>query len=372
MMTADSKTAGLYVHIPFCAGKCVYCDFYSMRAGEELKEKYTEKICGDIKKSPYVFDTVYIGGGTPSSLGAQRLADIVKSARIVPGAEVTAECNPSDTGREDIPFDFGILSAAGVNRISLGLQSAVDGERKLLGRRAGRDEVSRAIERASRAGIENISLDLMLGIPSQTPESLVRSLEFCVNSGAKHISAYILKVEPGTFLAEHPERFDLPDDDAAADMYLQTADYLASKGFVHYEISNFALPGYESRHNLKYWKGEDYLGLGPAAHSMIGGKRFYYERDIEKYLASPQPVYEGEGGGAQEYIMLSLRLGQGILFEEAEKKYGIKTDGEFREKCLEFARAGLGECDSLGFRLNSKGFLVSNSVISSLLYLLEK
>ena len=371
-MTTDTKTAGLYVHIPFCAGKCVYCDFYSMRAGEETKEKYFEKICGDIKKSPYVFDTVYIGGGTPSQLGAERLSAVAECARKTPDAEVTAECNPSDTGREEIPFDFGLLRASGVNRISMGLQSADDGERRLLGRRSGRDEVSRAVERASRAGIENISLDLMLGIPSQTPESLERSLEFCVNSGAKHISAYMLKVEPGTFLAEHPERFSLPDDDSTADMYLQTADYLTSKGFVHYEISNFALPGYESRHNLKYWQGGDYLGLGPAAHSMIDGRRFYYERDIEKYLDSCPPVYEGEGGGPAEYIMLSLRLSQGISFEEAEKKYGIKTEGEFRDKCAGFARAGLGECDSLGFRLNSKGFLVSSSVISSLLALIEK
>ncbi len=370
MMTADKKPLGLYVHIPFCAGKCIYCDFYSFRPGEESKEKYIEKICGDIKKSPYVFDTVYIGGGTPSYIGASALAGIIDCARVTPGAEITVECNPSDTGRKDTPFDFAALRSAGVNRISMGLQSAVDSERKALGRRAGRDEVLRAIERAHSAGIDNISLDLMLGIPSQTPETLRESLEFCVSSGAKHISAYILKIEEGTFLSEHTERYDIPGDDDAADMYLQTSDYLTGAGFVHYEISNFALPGYESRHNLKYWQGKDYLGIGPAAHSMIDGKRFYYERSIEKYLDGCPAVYEGEGNTAEEYLMLSLRLSPGFSLAEYEKKSGIKPGGKFTEKCREFARAGLAEFDGDTLRLNPRGFLVSNSIISSLMNLL--
>lgn len=370
-MTADNKTAGLYVHIPFCSGKCVYCDFYSFRPDEETKEKYIEKICGDIKKSPYVFDTVYIGGGTPSFMGEKALAKIVSCAETTRGAEVTVECNPYDTGRKDKAFDFSLLSQAGVNRISLGLQSAVDSERRALGRRAGSGEALRAIERACAAGIENISLDLMLGIPFQTARSLEASLEFCVSSGAKHISAYILKIEPGTFLASNPEKFTLPDDDTAADFYLKASEYLESKGFSHYEISNFALPGFESRHNLKYWTGKDYLGLGPSAHSLINGKRYYYPRSTEEYLRSSAPVSDGEGGGAQEYLMLSLRLSRGISLNELKKEYGVDADEKFTAECRKFASAGLAEFDGERLRLNSKGFLVSNSVISSLLCLID-
>lgn len=369
-MTADKKTAGLYVHIPFCAGKCIYCDFYSFRPGEELKEKYIEKICGDIKKSPYVFDTVYLGGGTPSFIGAESLAKIIRCADAAPGAEITVECNPSDTGRKDTPFDFAALKDAGVNRISMGLQSAVDSERKALGRRAGRDEVSRAAERAVSAGIDNISLDLMLGIPSQTPDSLTESLEFCVSSGAKHISAYILKIEEGTFLSEHTERYDIPDEDSAADMYLMTSEYLTAAGFTHYEISNFSLPGYESRHNLKYWQGKDYLGLGPAAHSMIDGRRYYYERSIDKYLAGCPAVCDGEGGTADEFLMLSLRLSSGFSISEYEKRFSTPPGEKFKEKCQEFASSGLAEFDGDTLRLNPKGFLVSNSIISSLMNLI--
>ncbi len=370
MMTTDKSPVGLYVHIPFCAGKCIYCDFYSFRPDEETVNKYIEKICGDIKKSPYVFDTVYLGGGTPSYIGEKRLAGIINSAEKTAQAEITVECNPSDTGKIDRNFDFGILADAGVNRISMGLQSAVDAERKALGRRAGKKEVSRAIERASRAGINNISLDLMLGIPSQTAESLETSLEYCISAGAKHISAYILKVEDGTFLANHRERYAIPDDDSAAEFYLQAADYLVSKGFSHYEISNFSLPGYESSHNLKYWKGKDYLGLGPAAHSMIDGRRFYYDSDINKYLSDSPAVYEDEGGGPEEYLMLSLRLVEGFSLEEFENRYGIKPGKKFTDKCREYSDAGLGFFDGRVFRLNQRGFLVSNSIISSLLCLL--
>ncbi len=366
MMTADKKTVGLYVHIPFCRSKCPYCDFYSFFPRPETVDRYIEKICSDIKDSPYRFDTVYIGGGTPSFIGEERIARIVSSADIAENDEITVECNPSDTGNPDKEFDFSVLKSAGVNRISMGLQSAVDSERKALGRRAGKDEVSRALERSVKSGIDNISLDLMLGIPGQTEKSLRESLDFCISSGAKHISAYILKIEDGTFFGKNREKIILPDDDETADLYLAASEALKSAGFAHYEISNFALPGYESRHNLKYWRSEEYLGLGPAAHSFIGGRRFYFERDIEKYITGAGPVDDGEGGGEREYIMLALRLSEGIAFEKYSEKYGKELSGDFKNRCGFYASYGFGILTSGCFSLTEKGFLISNSIISDL------
>ncbi|MBR5113576.1 MAG: radical SAM family heme chaperone HemW [Clostridia bacterium] len=366
MMTADKKTVGLYIHIPFCRSKCPYCDFYSFFPRPETIDRYVDKICADIANLPLGFDTVYLGGGTPSFIGEDRIASIIESAKAVKNAEITVECNPSDTGNAERAFDFSRLKDAGVNRISMGLQSAVNTERKALGRRAGRDEVSRAVERCYKAGIDNVSLDLMLGIPGQTEESISESIDFCISSGAKHISAYILKIEEETYFSRNKEKLNLPSDDETADLYLLTAEKLKSAGFGHYEISNFALPGYESRHNLKYWHCEEYLGLGPAAHSFIDGRRFYYEKDVEKYISGCLPVDDGDGGNEREYIMLTLRLSEGIVFQ----KYAGKLDnilGEgFIKRCRFYADSGFGTLTESGFSLNEKGFLISNSIISDL------
>ncbi|MBR6360310.1 MAG: radical SAM family heme chaperone HemW, partial [Clostridia bacterium] len=341
-MTADKKTVGLYVHIPFCRSKCPYCDFYSFFPRPETVDRYVEKVCADIKDSPYRFDTVYIGGGTPSFIGEERITSIIKSADFTENAEITVECNPSDTGNTDKEFDFTALKNAGVNRISMGLQSAVDSERKSLGRKAGKDEVSRALERAMKSGIDNISLDLMLGIPGQSEKSLRESVDFCISSGAKHISAYILKIEDGTFFGKNRDRIILPDDDETADFYLAASGMLKSAGYKHYEISNFALPGFESRHNLKYWHSEEYLGLGPAAHSFIDGRRFYFDRDIEKYISGAAPVDDGEGGSEYEYIMLALRLSEGIVFEKYAGIFRKELSGRFKERCGFYTSGGFG------------------------------
>lgn len=362
----DNKRVGLYIHVPFCRSKCPYCSFYSFIPKSGIIDEYCRKIKDDLKRFRYTYDTVYFGGGTPSVLGADRISDILSAINFENGSEITVECNPSDTGNKDRFFDFSILKNAGVNRISMGLQSAVENERKLLGRKAGKDEILTAIDRITKSGIDNYSLDLMLGIPGQKADSLDESLDFCLSAGAKHISCYILKIEEGTFFAKNREKYRFPDDDTCSDFYLQTSKKLTNAGMNHYEISNFAFPRYESRHNNKYWNCEEYLGLGPSAHSFIDGKRFYYPNIIEEYLKGCSTVSDGEGGDAEEYLMLRLRLSEGIKFKEFENKYGPVLSNEFHDKCRYFASKDLGLLTPDGFRLTPEGYLLSNRIIFEL------
>ena len=360
---------GIYIHIPFCRGKCPYCDFYSCRAGEEDFDNYVKALETYIKawaeKIGAAADTLYIGGGTPSVIGADRLCEIIKCVDKNFGAadEVTVECNPSLKEKDF----FKKINSVGVNRISLGMQSANDGERRALGRIAGVADVDSCISQSIAGGIDNISLDVMLGIPNQTEKSLKETLRYCVSSGAKHISAYMLKIEEGTLFYKKQNTLPLPSDDLTADFYLQTVDSLARGGFKQYEISNFAVPGYESRHNLKYWNCEDYLGIGPSAHSFLGGKRFYYGRDLIAFENVCEPVQVGTGGDLQEYIMLRLRLCEGIVFDEIKDRFTGFDIAKFEPLFSEFVKAGYAEADNKSFRLTAKGFLISNMIITEIL-----
>ena len=279
---------GLYMHFPFCAGKCPYCDFYSAPADDQTMDAYTDAVIRSIRARQAQgerYDTVYFGGGTPSLMG-RRLVRIAEVLRDEPVREFTVECNPSRV--EDGLFDA--LYGAGVNRISMGLQSAVDAERRALGRTADAALVLRRVREVQAAGIENISLDLMLGVPGQTPDSLRTSLDFCRDAGATHVSAYLLKIETDTPFYKMRDRLRLPDEDTVCDLYLQACEALEASGFLQYEISNFAKPGCESRHNLKYWNDAPYAGVGPAAHAFVGGKRFFYPRDTQAFLRGDPPV----------------------------------------------------------------------------------
>lgn len=361
------KPIGLYLHIPFCNGKCPYCDFYSVTPKGNIIDNYVSALCREIDKTSRIFDTVYFGGGTPSQLGADNIAKIMSHIRRTSDCETTLECNPSDTGRENSDFDFEKIAKCGINRISMGLQSANDCERASLGRRSGCKEVETSIKRIKKAGIDNISLDLMLGIPNQTEESLKKSIEFCKNSGAKHISAYILKIEEGTPFYARKNLLSLPDEDKTCDFYLQTVSQLAECGYNQYEISNFSLSGYESKHNLKYWRCEEYLGLGASAHSFVDGKRFFYERSIDDFINGVSPVADGEGGDEEEYIMLALRLSEGLIFENFEKRFGHSVSESIIKKAKGLEKHGLLTVSNKAISLTVSGFLVSNSVISTLL-----
>ena len=367
MTDKSSKPIGLYLHIPFCKGKCPYCDFYSVAPQKGVTDSYVAALCRKISEENRIYDTVYFGGGTPSLLGADNVALILSHIRMTENCEITLECNPSDTGGKDSAFDFKKAAQSGVNRISLGLQSAVDTERKALGRRGGCEDVTRAIARAKAAGITNISLDLMLGIPNQTKESLLESVEFCKNSGATHVSAYILKIEEGTFFHKKKDSLILPDDDETSELYLEAVRALEAAGFAQYEISNFSKEGFESRHNLKYWRCEEYLGIGAAAHSFADGKRFYYERSIADFIDGKPPVDDGDGGSEEEYIMLALRLTEGLVFSDYESRFGKKpSDGIISEARL-LEKHGLLTVDGKKIALTKQGFLLSNAVICRLL-----
>lgn len=357
------------MHIPFCRSKCPYCDFYSLKADESVKEQYVNvlknRITAEMSALSCKVGTLYIGGGTPSVLGAENLGEIVKSALpfLTSDAEITVECNPFGLN-EDF---FNTLSFYGVNRISMGLQSANDSERRALGRLSDSETVKQAVLSAQSADISNISLDVMLGIPRQTEKSLAETLDFCLSLSVPHISAYILKLEEGTLFYKKQSELSIPDDDAVADLYLQTCEALEKNGIIQYEISNFAKSGFESRHNLKYWNCEEYLGLGPAAHSFLGGKRFYFERDLSGFLNNAEPIQDGDGGDFTEYAMLRLRLCDGLLQSETEKRFGYKIPEEMIKKSAFFANNGLMESDETGIRLTRKGFLISNTILSEIL-----
>lgn len=388
-MNGSSKPLGLYIHIPFCAGKCPYCDFYSFAADEQTMDQYCRGVIESIHswaaKLRRSFDTLYFGGGTPSLIGAQRLCALVEaslSAFEIPGKdrsenptyrnltgspEITVECNPSNVGAVDACFDFEKLARSGVNRLSLGLQSAIDGERKALGRKGPAADVTRAIQRAKAAGITNISLDLMLGIPGQTMQSLGHSIDFCAKAGITHVSAYMLKVEDGTPFASQKEKLILPTEDEYCVFYLKACKELKKAGFEQYEISNFAQKGFESRHNLKYWNCEEYLGIGTSAHSFITGKRFYYERDLQGFFDSSDPLQDGEGGDFEEYAMLRLRLNEGLTEQGTLDRYGFGIPKAMRERAKPFAEKHLLAVDVKGIRFTPKGFLLSNKIIGDLL-----
>lgn len=361
------KPIGLYLHIPFCNGKCPYCDFYSVNPESEKVTAYVDALCREIDKADGIYDTVYFGGGTPSLVGSDNIAKIMSRINHTSDCEATLECNPSDTGAADSRFDFSVVAKSGINRISMGLQSADNAERKILGRRGGCDDVERAIERAMKSGIENISLDLMLGIPNQTEKSLENSVEFCRKSGAKHISAYILKIEEGTPFYRIKDTLSLPDEDKTCDLYLSAVELLGKSGYHQYEISNFSEKGFESRHNMKYWHCEEYLGLGASAHSFVGGKRFYYERSTDDFIRGIPPVDDGFGGDEEEYIMLALRLSEGLVFENFEKRFGKTVSERIIKKVRELQKHGLLNVDDCSISLTVQGFLVSNSIISELI-----
>jgi len=338
-MTSQS----LYIHIPFCASKCPYCDFYSL-CDFSQQEAYVNRCVEILRAQDSPWRTAYIGGGTPSTLEPALLARLLEA--IEGEGEFTIECNPASV----TPEFCGVIRQGGINRISLGVQSAIPSERKALGRSGDIEAVKRAIEMLAT---DNLSLDVMLGLPGQSIASLTRTLEFCAEY-ARHISAYLLKIEPGTPFAAHPPE-KLPDEDAQASAYLYACEWLESHGFAQYEISNFAVPGYESLHNLNYWHCGEYFAIGPAAHGFTRGRRWHYPRDLAAFLRGDAPVDDGPGGDYEERAMLALRLNEGFRLPSA--------------RMTEQARKmpGLVEVDHGRIKLTREGFLLSNTIIGKLL-----
>lgn len=360
---------GLYIHIPFCDGKCAYCSFFSKSGTTAELDRYTDELINKTtewsKTINRTVDTVYFGGGTPSLLGHERLIKILESIKksfsVTNDAEITLEVNPTSTPK----LDFSALRRSGFNRLSIGLQSSDDRELRILGRRHSSDDAKNTVDRAKSGGFDNISLDVMLAIPEQTIETLDKTLEFCASCGVQHISSYILKVEQGTPFYNIKDKLNLFTEDEQADIYEHTVKKLNELGYYQYEISNFSKPGFESRHNLHYWHDEEYLGIGPSAHSFIGNKRFYYGNNFENFYNN-EIKYEPDGGSKEEYIMLALRLSEGLIFEKYKKRYNemISDDLIAAAKILE--KNGLCKVSDKAVSLTVKGYLVSNSVIAYL------
>ena len=367
---------GIYIHIPFCLQKCLYCDFCSFpRAEEERIARYVEMLETQIvswsgRCAEYEADTVYFGGGTPTLLSLpqwERLMQTLRSSfRIRPNAEITAETNPAAVG---LPY-LRDLRLLGINRLSMGVQSADDGELKALGRAHSFAGAQKTFHEAREAGFENISIDLMLGIPHQTRDSLARTLGEFIALFPEHISAYMLKIEEGTPFGRMSDSLPLPDEDLTCELYTDTVSALAAAGYAQYEISNFARSGRHSRHNLRYWLGRPYLGLGLAAHSDFGGCRFAAGRDMEAYLRG-EWISESEEIGAEErraeYIMLRLRLTQGIDIADYAARFGRDFYTEFEDVLIPYRRAGLLREEGGRVALTTEGMLLSNTVLAELL-----
>ena len=362
---------GLYIHVPFCDGRCPYCDFFSVRGSEAAMDEYTsciiDKINCESERAGRPADTLYFGGGTPSLLGGKRIARITEAVRRGFGlqdAEITVEANPGG----DLSDFFRQAASAGVNRVSLGLQSANGDELRLLGRRHTADGAARAVEAARNAGIENISLDLMLAVQGQTRDSLAHSVRFCAELGASHVSAYLLQLEPHTVYWKEKTKLRLPGEDETAALYLFACRELERLGYGQYEISNFARPGFESRHNLKYWHCEEYLGFGPSAHSFLGGRRFHFERSLRGFLAGEGPEQDGPGGSFDEFAMLRLRLTEGLTDEACRARCGRPVPERVKKAARLYESGGLTVCGERGFHFTPRGFLVSDMLTAEILF----
>ncbi len=380
------KRLGSYIHVPFCRSKCIYCDFYSVTAKEDAwLDGYLDAVCAHIRETAplapdYLVDTIYFGGGTPSFLGADALctllATVRKSFAVSANAEITFEANPDSVSEKLLAK----LRAAGFNRISLGIQSDDDAILKKIGRPHSYAQAVSAVKKFREAGFRNLSVDLIYGLPGQTLAGFQATLENVLTLKPEHISCYGLKVEEGTPLHQFREFYNLPDDDAQADLYLAAVRTLRDNHYRQYEISNFCRQGRESRHNLKYWTGGEYLGFGPDASSDFAGRRFRIVRDLGAYidamhtlgpvLAENQVLTRRDR--ATEYLMLRLRTSLGVSQEEYEASYLLPFAP--LEECLAQCRArGHAQRDSAGrWTLTPEGMLISNAILSDLLLVQEK
>ncbi len=379
-MKKPVKPLGLYIHIPFCKSKCIYCDFYSLPRAEDRMDRYVSALCRQLAEiaqqtTAHTVDSVYLGGGTPSYLGEKRLRRILKTVKkhyhLSRDAEITLEANPDSAG------DWRALRAlrrAGMNRLSLGVQSADDGLLRTLGRPHTFAQAEEAAAAARRARIRNLSLDLIYGLPGQDLAGWKDTLERAAALEPEHLSCYGLKVEEGTPLWDMQEKMDLPDDDAQADMYLWTVERLRALGYEQYEISNFARPGRASRHNMKYWTLCEYAGFGPGAHSDLGDVRYAYLRSLDTYCAGVEAgvsVLESSEHIPSrerdiEYVMLGLRLTQGISRQEFENRYRLPF-APIQSVLERFRATGHAALAGERWRLTPEGFLVSNQIIGQAL-----
>ena len=370
-----TKGVGIYIHVPFCRSKCYYCDFCSRTcADEETKSLYVKRLCeeigntaesiGDIRPTA---DTVYFGGGTPTLLSPLQFGTILETISrefgIEGNAEITAETNPKTVDCATLAE----MRRIGINRLSIGMQSAHDNELRALGRIHCFEDFKNTFFDARDAGFDNISADLMYGIPQQSEESFCESIERLVDLSPEHISSYSLTIEEGTPFYRRRNGLVLPDEDTVARMYLLMSEKLCARGYKKYEISNFSHKDKQSRHNLKYWKREDYIGFGPAAHSFFTGERAAHSRDVDAYLRGEDIIESREkislDEAMDEYVMLGMRLAEGIRIKDFESQFGVDFYEKYGRVFKKFAPEYL-HIDTESCRFTDKGMLVSNYILS--------
>ncbi|HXY50741.1 MAG TPA: radical SAM family heme chaperone HemW [Terriglobales bacterium] len=387
-------STGLYLSVPFCRTKCTYCNFASDVFSRAVFDRYLNRVCHDLHTMPETardlggqvsrgLDSIYFGGGTPTVLESQQLRGLLRAIgenyKLSPGTEITVECAPGTLA----PAMLDVLLDYGVNRISLGVQSFVDREAAAVGRLHTRLRVLEDVARLRAAGIGNINLDLIAGLPYQTTESWLESLEVAMDLGVPHISVYMLEVDAQSRLGReriaggtrYHARF-VPDDDLTADLYLRASERFEAAGILPYEISNFATPGFESRHNLKYWTRQPYLGFGVDAHSMlpagedgIESIRFSTADSLESFLAGAplRRTVVSRQGALEESYFLGLRLTRGVDLQELAAKFGSDQVDAFRQGIAECVREGLLEQEASVLRLTPRGRLLSNEVFQQFL-----
>ena len=368
---------GLYIHVPFCKSKCRYCDFASFPClSDEVRSEYISALMTEIesyKREPKIrVSTVFFGGGTPSLLSVCDMERLLSLARecfdISPDAEITVEANPKTTDEEKLSAYFSL----GINRLSIGLQSIHENEQKILGRIHNFDDFLETYKTARKVGFSNISVDLMYAIPEQTTSSLKKTLDEVIALSPEHISVYGLIIEEGTPFFDMRDSLPLPDEDTELLMYGIIRDKLSLAGYSHYEISNYARAGFECRHNLKYWRDEEYIGVGLAAYSYFDGVRYGNVRDMKKYVLTPCDAKAdsekiSKDDEAYEYAMMHLRLADGFSLLEYRARFGVDFLSERSEKIKVYESRGLLRVENDRISLTEDGFYLSNSIMADII-----
>ena len=364
-MPCSAAPFGIYLHIPYCPAKCRYCDFFSRPGCRTVPQAYCDALLRELRQNKRRPTSLYFGGGTPALLSPAQAAALIEAADPLPGAEITLEANPDVVD----PDKLRGFAAAGVTRISFGVQSADDAQLRRLGRTHTAAGAAQALGWAAQAGFAEVCGDIMLALPGYTNAEFDRTLALLKDGGCTHISAYLLKIEPGTAFARRPPA-DLPNADAAADFYLYAVRRLAEEGYPQYEISNFAGPEHRGRHNLLYWDCRDYLGLGPAAHSCLDSVRSFWPAGpdaVDGFIAGTiTPEVEGVCD-AEDYLMLRLRLRDGLDLTRYAARFGGALNARQRAFAAQCAAAGYAEFDGSVLRLTPRGLLVQNSIVAELM-----
>lgn len=369
------KDIGIYIHIPFCIKKCDYCDFISYCNKNDLVEEYIEKLKKEIKKelnnNKYRIKTIYIGGGTPSSIDSIYIVEIlklIKEKNNIENAEITIEVNPGTVTQKKL-LDY---KKAGVNRLSIGLQETHNNLLEQIGRIHTYEEFLDTYNLARNIGFENINVDLIIGLPKQSITDIKESLEKIITLNPEHISVYSLILEEGTKLYNKYENkeIELPDEDLERNMYWYVKDTLENNGYKHYEISNFAKKGYESKHNISCWEQEEYIGIGVAAHSYLNGTRYSKNNNIEEYIKSNLEKSDYKNINEvqsitdmqKEYMLLGLRKIEGVNIQKFKNKFGENPIFIFRNELNKLVGKNLIEVDGDVIKLTIKGLDFANLV----------